>query len=152
MTERRIYSPLRQSLDSPFRRLMGEGKNDVTIKSVKDPNQRRCCAEIQTYVGGWPRYNQCDAPGKFIEGDDAWCGKHNEAAFDRREAKRKERLDRERAQFDAKWERQRAAGRALIEVDTLREALEEIANGTNDARGVARKALGLEQSTDEESY
>lgn len=148
MTKRRVYTP-QNSLKAPFRRLMGEGKNDVTIKSVKDPKQRRCCAEITYYIGSWPHHGQCEAPGKFIEGEHAWCGKHNAAAFERREKKYQERVAREKAEFDARWDRQRAAGRALIEVDKYRKALEEIANGTNDARRVARIALGLVEETED---
>lgn len=149
MTKRRVYTARRKSLDAPFRNLMGDGKNEITIASVKDPNERRCCAEVMYYIGSWPHYKQCEAPGKFIEGEYAWCGKHNAAAYDRREAKYQERIAKERADFDAKFERERARGRAIINAEAYRKALEEIANGSNDARGVARRALGLEDAVEE---
>ncbi len=94
------------------------------------PNYERCCAEVTPNErGGGARRHQCNNKRGYGPGL-AYCKTHNPDAV---AAKRAER----QAAYDAKWEARRYEwhGREFF------NALDQIANGHNDARGLAQEII-----------
>lgn len=74
--------------------------------------------------------------------DDNYCGVHNAEAVARRRAKRNQREAAVREQYRQADERRR---RRLLQLDAYRAALQDIANGCNDARARARDVLDFNE-------
>lgn len=96
---------------------------DATMRDGKTP---RCQEQVCTYSGMWPHYHQCSRSAKV--GDR--CRQHDPVAI-------KARADKTQAKYDADWQRRRYEiyGKGHF------EALVKIANGHNDARGLARELV-----------
>lgn len=94
------------------------------------PFPGKCKAEVHYYVGGWPKYKQCENKAKA----DGYCGTHNPEKVAARE---KAVDEREQARFKAEVFAS-VFGRSG---KTLAEALIKIRDGDNDPRQTAREAL-----------
>lgn len=94
------------------------------------------CRESVREPGQWPRYNQCQRTGtvsETIDGEVMWfCKTHSATEQQARQDARDDKHDAERKRRSDEFKAPR-----------YRAALELIANGTNDARAVARAALGI---------
>ena len=98
------------------------------------PDFSRCCVSVWD-GDGWYSH-QCRRKARYDrddEGRPTHCKQHSDEATAQRRAAQK-------AKFDADMAKIRERGRAA----KYKAALEKIANGANDARQVARSALGWE--------
>ncbi len=75
----------------------------------------------------WSRYSQCSRKPVI----DGWCKQHSPEAEEARERQRKERADAEQRKWDRAFSRPR----------DYETALQQIADGHNDPRTLAREAL-----------
>lgn len=92
------------------------------------PNLDLCCEEISTNER-WPKRHQCSR--KRGHGPDgAYCKQHDPDAV-------KSRQSAADAKARAKWNEERYK----IHGKTFFDALEKIANGHNDARGLAQEVI-----------
>lgn len=82
-------------------------------------------------------YGQCEAVGKSFEDGHWWCGKHDNAAIAKREAKQEERAKADKA----KWAARHRLNTAAHIAPALIKALEEIRDGHNDPRTLAAEVL-----------
>lgn len=93
------------------------------------PDYTRCCEEVTRYVGNWPQYGQCTR--KRGHGpDQAYCKTHDPVAVaERHEAATKA--------YNEKYNKARYGyhGRHFYEI------LKQIAEGHNDARGLAQETI-----------
>lgn len=96
----------------------------------KKPDFTRCCAEVSSPLGnGWTNSHQCNRKrGHGPNGD--YCKQHDPAAQAQRDAKAHARQEAEHRVW-----RMRAYGK------TFYDALRQIAEGHNDARGLAEEVL-----------
>lgn len=93
------------------------------------PDLKRCCESVTTYEGRWPHSHQCRNRRGHGPGE-AYCRVHDP---ERVEARRQEQQRRYNEGYNrdlVKWH----AG-------SFKEALEKIAAGHNDARGLAQEVL-----------
>jgi hypothetical protein len=92
------------------------------------PDLKRCCVTVHG-GGRWASFHQCHR--KRGHGpNNAYCAQHNPSVVEARNQKRD-------ARHKAEWQKR------LIEIHGQRfyDALVKIADGHNDARGVARDAI-----------
>lgn len=93
------------------------------------PDLTRCCEEVTYYIGGWPKHKQCTRKcGHGPMG--AYCKQHDPVAV-------KERQEKANADYRAKANAERYKWYG----PTFFKALEEIAAGHNDARGLAQEVI-----------
>ena len=92
------------------------------------PDYSLCCAEVSANER-WPRYHQC-SKRRGHGADGAYCKQHDPAVA-------KARADAADARGKAKWN----AGRYEIYGRTFFDALLKIAEGYNDARGLAQDTI-----------
>jgi hypothetical protein len=93
------------------------------------PDFARCCVEVTDYSTRWPRYHQCSK--KRGHGPDgAYCKQHDPEAV-------KARRDASTARSNEKMNKERYGwyGRKFF------GALQKIAEGHNDARGLAQEVV-----------
>jgi hypothetical protein len=92
------------------------------------PKFDRCCEEVREQ-GRWPKYFQCSRPNGYGP-DGAYCKQHDPEAV----AKRRAAAD---ARSKAAWRKR------MLEAygSTFYDALVKIAEGHNDARGLAQETL-----------
>lgn len=93
------------------------------------PSFKHCCAEVTVYIGNWPQRYQC----KWKRGhgpDQAYCKTHDPAKVEAR-----------RAAADARYNEKYNKERVNIHGGAFLKALQEIADGHNDARGLAREVI-----------
>lgn len=93
------------------------------------PDYNFCCAEITYYIGQWPHQKQCGKKCGYGP-DGAYCKVHDPKAVEERreksDARYREKTNKERYQWYGK---------------TFYDALEQIANGHNDAMGLAKAVI-----------
>lgn len=93
------------------------------------PNYQCCAAEVSRSEGNWTRFSQCTR--KCGHGPDgAFCKTHDPVAVERRR-------DKSTAAWKAKWN----AERYQLHGETFFNALQKIADGYNDARGLAQEVI-----------
>lgn len=113
--------PLKSSLYKDLYGLRHLGSNK--------PDFARCCFEVVSYHTNWPSYHQCSR--KRGHGPDgAYCKQHDPKAVESREAVSK-------AANAKKWNQERYQWSGRIFFD----ALLKIAEGHNDARGLAQEVI-----------
>ena len=109
----------------------------LTLSWGKSIGKHRC-REAVPETGRWPGFNQCVRVGTVCEevnGEQMWfCAQHSSAKQNEREAKRTAKYKADTAKIRAKWAAERNAPK-------FRAALEQIAAGHNDARGLADEVL-----------
>ncbi len=99
-------------------------------KFMDDDKTPRCQERVWHTMGNWGQSAQCCRAGK-AEDDGVWhCKQHSNVEVRRRRKKKGEKYDKE-------W----AAMRLRIHGPHFHGVLEQIANGHNDARELAREAL-----------
>lgn len=91
---------------------------------------RRCCTQVHFYIGRWPHTKQCDRKGVVEEGGKFYCKQHSPAEVKKREKASQEKWDAQSKQ----WILERRGPAA-------HKVLQQIADGHNDARGLARAFL-----------
>ena len=93
------------------------------------PDLTRCCVEVTSYVGRWPKQNQCNR--KRGHGpDEAYCKQHDPAAKAARDALLAAKANERHQQ----WRIEMAGKRFLV-------VLRQIANGHNDPRTIAAEVI-----------
>lgn len=92
-------------------------------------DHKKCCEEIMYYIGNWPKHKQCSRPRGFGP-DKAYCKQHDPKAVKAREAA----ID---ARQEAAWQKRRYE----IHGKSFFDALVKIAEGHNDARGLAQEVI-----------
>lgn len=93
------------------------------------PNFTQCCETVWERGGSWSRPHQCSR-SRGYGADGAYCRQHDPAAV-------KARDEATRKQHDLKWNK----ARYEIHGPTFFKALVKIAEGHNDARGLAQKVV-----------
>lgn len=93
------------------------------------PDFTRCCEEVTTYIGGWPRYHQC-ARKRGHGPDGAYCKQHDPVAVKARE-------EASQARYTADYNKRRYG----FHGEKFFNVLKEIAEGHNDARGLAQETI-----------
>lgn len=93
------------------------------------PDFARCCEEVGRNIGRWTSFGQCTRKRGYGP-DKAYCKQHDpEAVRARRKA------------LDAKYNEQHNKDRYRRYGPTFYNALKKIADGHNDARGLAKETL-----------
>jgi hypothetical protein len=93
------------------------------------PNFALCCEEVADYSTRFPMYHQCRRKRGFGP-DQAYCKQHDPAAKKAREEEQNKKYIEGRNKRMVEWN-----GPAFL------EALRKIADGHNDARGLARETI-----------
>lgn len=93
------------------------------------PDFNRCCEEVTRYIGNWPSSGQCVRKRGHGPGEQ-YCKQHDPEAVAAR-----------RAEADAKATKDFNARRFQYHGRTFYNALKQIAEGHNDARGLAQEVL-----------
>jgi len=94
-------------------------------------DESRCRASVMYYIGRWPKTKQCNF--KPRDGTN-YCRIHQPD-------KAKIREEKVRKAQDEKWEKQKRQWKYGYYGLKLREALEQIRDGHNDPRALAREIL-----------
>lgn len=139
MSDLWVYKKSSGRLNSaPYYATIGEGLNQHQIENkmyrgkLTDPRCAQCVPDRST---NWPIYQQCEKVGK-VQTEDGywWCNSHSPEACAKRKAKR--------AESDAKWLADfQARVRGPAQMAAMRKALEEIRDGHNDPRTLAKEVL-----------
>lgn len=93
------------------------------------PDLARCCVEVGRPIGAWTQYGQCGRKRGFGP-DGEYCKQHDPAEVAKRAKAADDKYQAERNQDRFKW-----YGR------TFYDALQKIADGHNDARGLAQEVI-----------
>lgn len=94
------------------------------------PLKPQCCERVTRYIGNWPKPGQCERKGIVEAGGKFYCKQHSPAAV-------KKRTETARAKWEAKskqWFLEKKGPAA-------HNVLQQIADGHNDARGLAKAFL-----------
>lgn len=94
------------------------------------PDFSKCCEEVADTSLNWTHFHQCSRKRGFGP-DEAYCRQHDPAAVEERRRASDERFTKEMNQR-----------RVQLHGRTFYEALKQIAEGHNDARGLAQEVLG----------
>lgn len=101
----------------------------ASYKTGSPPDYARCCEEVADYSTNRLHYHQCRR--KRGHGPDgAYCKQHDPEAMQRRS-------DEAKAKWEAKWAEERYGWHGK----TFFEALQKIAAGHDDARGLAQEVV-----------
>lgn len=103
--------------------------NYGTFSLPKRPDYKLCCEQVTSYETRWPRLHQCQRKRGFGP-EQAYCKQHDpEVVKARQEASNK--------RYQEKWNERRYElyGKQFFDV------LQQIANGHNDARGLAQQTI-----------
>jgi len=95
-------------------------------RPLNDKGQPQCQARVTYYIGNWPHGKQCDYRAKVGE----FCKIHDPKKIEQKAAERD-------AIAAEKWKHRRKE----IHGSTFFKALEKIAEGHNDPRGLATEVL-----------
>ncbi len=97
---------------------------------MDDGKTPRCQERVYRAMGNWGHSGQCYRKGK-VEDDGVWhCKQHSVAEVARR-----------KAAYDDKHDREWVVRREMIYGPSFLSVLRQIADGHNDARGLARKTI-----------
>ncbi len=105
-------------MSTEYRELMDDGKTP------------RCQQRVYHSIGNWGHSVQCRRAGKADDETGWHCKQHSDAEVQRRKTEKNARYDKE-------W----AARRLQIHGPHFHGVLKQIADGHNDARGLARETL-----------
>lgn len=108
--------------------LYKEKYGNGTFNSHK-PNYALCCEEVTSYETNWPRHHQCSRKRGFGP-DKAYCKQHDPEVVKAREAANNKRANES-------WNKRRYEFSGKRFFDTL----QLIADGHNDARGLAQEVV-----------
>lgn len=93
------------------------------------PDYSRCCESVRQADSRWPRYHQC-VRKRGHGPDGAYCKQHDPEAVKARDEASRKRSDEQYQNRRYEWH-----GRSFFDV------LVKIAEGHNDARGLAQEAI-----------
>lgn len=109
---------------------------------------RACCVHVFSGDRADVRGHRCGkiaAVTETVGGRDLdFCSFHSSTQEAARAARQKAKRDEADRARQARWDQIDAQNKALQDVEVFRAALQKIADGTNDARAVAREALGID--------
>lgn len=102
----------------------------------------QCQGETTESGSNFTWFHQCARQGRTQTADGMWwCGIHEPAAVAARAAKTTARQQAGQAKWAASYEASRRASQVASDYPRLLAALREIADGHNDARGLAAEVL-----------
>lgn len=103
--------------------------NYGTMGFSKRPDYKLCCEQVISYETNWPRLHQCQRKRGFGP-EQAYCKQHDPEAVKARQAANDKRANES-------WNKRRYefSGKRFFDV------LQQIADGHNDARGLAQETI-----------
>lgn len=97
--------------------IAGLAGGDSEVREGREMSEK-CCENVMTYVGNWPRSHQCTRNAVVIREGKPYCKQHDPDAVKARQDARKVKWDAEMERDKAHWDRRRAEAQACQGVAT----------------------------------